>query len=309
MSHPEFAVLVATRNRPEELCNLLDSIVDSLMQPNEIVVVSSGVDITEVLNEFSQLSINHIHIEGYGQIRQKVIGLDSISEKCDWVLFLDDDLRITPTTVSELFQNLKTLERDFKVLGLGVGENKSKVITLRQKILSKFGKPKWGKVSRSGRNFDYQYSQENISTSWLNGASMWNKEALKYYKFEYLDAKYSICEDLIFSYQVSKYGKLFFIPSAKFEFQRDPKPLTDEFGAFKANAYWRLCFVLSNSELSKILFLLTQGIRTVKFAFGLTNNFREWKLKIRFGFGITVDCMKLLFGKLETNEILRSRGI
>jgi len=309
MSHPDFAVLIATRNRPKELCNLLDSIVDSLMRPIEIVVVSSGVDIADILDEFNQLPISHIHIEGYGQIRQKSIGLDFIGEKCDWVLFLDDDLRITPTTVSELFENLKILEKDFKVLGLGVGENKSKVITYQKKILSKLREPKWGKVSRSGNNFDYQYSQENIPTSWLNGASMWNKEALKYYKFEYLDAKYSICEDLIFSYQVSKFGKLFFIPSAKFEFQRDANPLTDEYGAFKANAYWRLCFVLSNSELSKTLFVLTQGIRGVKFAFRLTKNFREWKIKIRFGFGITVDCIKLLFGKLETNEILRSRGI
>ena len=227
----------------------------------------------------------------------------------EWVLFLDDDLKISPITISELFRNLDLLDRRYNVLGLGLSQKSDSNIPLLKRIISKLFRRSLGKVKKSGNNSNYQHSRIVISTEWLNGASMWRREALKHYNFEYLDAKYSICEDLIFSYKISRVGKLFFIPEAKFEFQNMVSPLSDDFEAFRANCYWRLFFVLSNKELSVTFFLFRQFIRSIKFAFRLSSSKELLWNKLKFSLMLFFDCLTICATKHDPVEILKSRKV
>ena len=65
-----YAVLIATRNRPEQLSRLLDSISQLEVAPDLVVVVSSGDSITNTIESQNDLKILHEHIAEYGQIRQ-----------------------------------------------------------------------------------------------------------------------------------------------------------------------------------------------------------------------------------------------
>ena len=91
----KFAVLIATRNRPQQLNTLLGSLSKSVDRISQVTIVSSGENISEIINNHRPyLPLTYFHSEISGQIAQKMKGIELISSKTDWVLFLDDDLVI-----------------------------------------------------------------------------------------------------------------------------------------------------------------------------------------------------------------------
>jgi glycosyltransferase involved in cell wall biosynthesis len=84
----QLGITICTRNRPQYLENLLQSISQSKTKPGQIVLVSSGEEIEKIVSLYSEfLNIKHIHTEKIGQSNQKVIGISSIDPDIDWVFF------------------------------------------------------------------------------------------------------------------------------------------------------------------------------------------------------------------------------
>jgi GT2 family glycosyltransferase len=188
------------------------------------------------------------------------VGIALIPKTSSWVLFMDDDIILNPKAITNALTILKYSSEP--ILGIGFGyASKEKFRGLKSFFNSKMP----GRVTSDGRNLSYATSKETISTEWLNGISMWHKSVLHKYDFPYLDSKYSICEDLIYSYGVSRLGKIIYAPSCRFTFQLDEPKLVSSFDSFRANAYWRLYFVLTNPPLSKNRFLFVEFYRTMKF--------------------------------------------
>jgi len=295
------AVLIATRNRPQNLLRALESIAASGSVPTAVIVVSSGNDVSQIINSPQwPFLVIHEHILGYGQIRQKQAGIALIPAYIQWTLFMDDDILLDPQAITNALSMIQISSEP--ILGIGFGSN-SKKRSLSFK--SRLGSKKLGKVTSDGRNLDYTLSKESIPTEWLNGISMWNRSVLYLYDFPYLDSKYSICEDLIFSYTVSRFGKIVYAPSCQFTFQLDEPKLVNSFDGFRANAYWRLYFVLSNPRLSERKYLFVQFYRTVKFLL-VKNNHDVRRLDICL---IYLDLIRIVLKRIDPVLMLRSRKV
>jgi GT2 family glycosyltransferase len=295
------AVLIATRNRPQNLLRALESIAASGSVPTVVIVISSGNDVSQIINspEWPFLII-HEHILGYGQIRQKQAGIALIPPYIQWTLFMDDDILLDPQAITNALSMIQFSSEP--ILGIGFGSN-SKKRSLN--FESRLGSKRLGKVTSDGRNLDYTLSKESISTEWLNGISMWDRSVLHLYDFPYLDSKYSICEDLIFSYTVSRFGKIVYAPSCQFAFQLDEPKLVNSFDEFRANAYWRLYFVLSNPRLSERKYLFVQFYRTVKFLL-VKNSHDVRRLDICL---IYLDLIRIVLKRIDPILMLRSRKV
>jgi GT2 family glycosyltransferase len=303
-TNPTFAILIATRNRPRELHKLLSSITQLLVGPSLVVIVSSGEDISSSLVGRYSLNIIHKHILDYGQIRQKMIGISEIPREIDWVLFLDDDLILDRTTTKELLNFLRVNNND-DIIGLGLSD--SSVVKQKKQIL-RIG-PRLGAVSISGHNNNYMQSEIPVATSWLNGASMWKRSKLDYYKFEYLDARYSICEDLIYSYAMSKLGTLYYVPAAKFHFQVDSQNHSSEIQVFRARAYWKFYFVSMFPELSKSLFLLHTLPATIAFTLKRQTSTNSLFERFQVGFTVYFDLVTSYITRRDPLDLLKQREI
>lgn len=300
-----FAILVATRNRPDALDSLLGSIHELMLLPEALVIVSSGMDVTHIIEKHHKLSIKHKHTLERGQIRQKMLGISMIPKDVDWVLFLDDDLVLEPPATLNLFSFLSRNEDAYSAIGLGLSDaSKNNTKRPRSPIRSKAGT-----VSRSGKNFDYTSSRVPIQTSWLNGASMWRRSHVDKYYFDYLESPYSICEDLIFSYSRSKYGNLYFIPEARFNFQSHVKPVVDNFEIFRARAYWTYYFVSINPDLSVFLFLVNQFVSTFAFVIRGNANSKMIPLKLKFSLLILLDLIISYLKKRNLFELMKLRKV
>jgi GT2 family glycosyltransferase len=259
MSHPEFSVLIATKDRPQHIRKLLKSLQQSTIKPTSLVIVSSGDSIHDVISEFeTSFKIDYMHSEVAGQVNQKKIGISRLSKEIPWVVFLDDDLLIAPNTLETAFETFsKYINTGERIVGIGLGLSTTSRMNRSSRLQNIVGHALRlsgatpGKVIRSGQGVSYLESHQPIYTEWLNGASIWEREsALEYVKFV-PSSKYAACEDLVFSFQQSKKGKLLFVPGARVFFQdSEPNDYNRNQAIMSATA-WRYFFVKTNSELSQ----------------------------------------------------------
>lgn len=259
----DFSILICTRNRSDILKKCLESISHSSLIPNSIIIVATGEDVLSVLETFRpKLKIEYFHIDGFGQIHQKMFGITKVPKEAEWLLFLDEDLEIDRDCFSNLF---KTLENDLNpdsIVGIGLADQSSRHIQTTDKLSS--SRSRAGRILKNAKNVNYMHVDEPIDTDWLNGASMWRKHVLFNYHFDHTNTKYAACEDLIFSYQARKHGRLVFSPNSLY---RELGKHNATLSAFQLRSigFWKYYFITKTSEFSKSLFLLSFTITTVRF--------------------------------------------
>ena len=258
------SILIPTRNRPDKLERLLESLTRSTVTPHEVLVVSSGQSIRSVVSRFKKsLPLKHMHTTLVGQISQKRLGIDNLSDDIDWCLFLDDDLILGSTAIQEALLSISKFP-DHEIIGIGL----SLPVTSRASNVSRFFKLAGsffylysnvpGKVLRSGYASSYSEQKNDCFSEWLNGASMWRANILSLYGNYLPSTKHATCEDLIFSFSTRKFGKLLFSSKAKAFFQDGGFTNPNNVDIMESAAYWRYYFVSMNHELSKFAFFKSQ---------------------------------------------------
>ncbi len=276
--YEEFCILIPTRNRPREVKKLLTSIRASTIKPVQVIVVSSGEVIFDVVEKFAlDLEITYIHSERSGQINQKKLGLLSINPRAKWVVFMDDDLLVFPDTFERAFGCIDSFNRDATrdLAGIGFGlpvtsrfNNGGKFSRRVARLFGIDNKPA-GYVLSNGHATSYLEQQSAFETTWLNGASMWRVEETSSYGSHGISSSYAACEDLIFSYPIGKRKSLIYCPNAKFDFQVVEKTNFENPSIYIAALYWRYFFILEHKEFSTLRFNLAQFGRLI---FGISQN-------------------------------------
>ena len=259
----DFAILIPTRNRPEKVARLLTSIESLTRKPLQIIIVASGEDIWPTIATFSNLlPITYEHTISVGQVVQKKIGITLLTPKAEWCLFLDDDLLLESNSVENAFDAADSTSG--KAVGIGLSlpptTRMSDAIFALRMIANVFGiraNPP-GRVFKNGHASSYLQENRIIETQWLNGASLWRSDYLYTYGKGLPSTSYAACEDLIFSYPLSKIGKLIYAPNAKLQFQENELSNFDSPEIMETATFWRLYFVTKHDELSTWSFAFTQ---------------------------------------------------
>ena len=274
------AILIATKDRHNQLQNLLESICQSSNLPNKVVIVYSGKDITSVANSFhKKINLELIYSPVASQMYQKSIGIKAIGNTNQWVFFLDDDVVLEVDTIKELHSEYlaNPIFKDFVGFGLSILNRSARKINSFTLAVLKFLKlysntP--GSVTKSGHAQSYLDHPVEIEVKWLNGISVWRSKVLFEYPEIKTDNTYSAYEDVNFSYKVSKNNRLLFAPKAKVVNQsiEGQTPLT--INQFVYGGYQRYKFVFTNVELSKRWLLVAQLIRGLDFIFRSNKNSR-----------------------------------
>jgi glycosyltransferase involved in cell wall biosynthesis len=304
----KISVLIPTRNRPDKLERLLESLTYSTITPHEVLVVSSGQSILSVVSKFkNSLLIRHIHTSLIGQVPQKRLGIDNLSADTEWCLFLDDDLILERTAIQEALVSIERF-RDHQVIGIGLSlpvtsraSNVSSLFKLAGSFFHLYSKVP-GKVLRSGYASSYSEQQDYYFSEWLNGASMWKVNVLSLYGQNLPSTNHASCEDLIFSFSARNYGKLLFSPKAKAFFQDGGFTNPNSVDIMVSAAYWRYYFVSINHELSKLAFFKSQLGRLLFSIFKVDSEYLK-----RIGKGITTLSRLLIAESRQKDplEILR----
>lgn len=216
----EISVVIPTRNRPELLRRLLYALQNQKLLANQIIVVDSSDEVLRLhpgKETFPSTTFVYTNIKSAAV--QRNIGLEHVSQNCDNLFFLDDDVLPQPDYLEKL--SLRLYESGaIGVSGLAINP---KATHIRQKPFGLRGfvhkiflldSKHDGKLLLSGVNIPVRYGtllpQE---VDWLIGCAAWRFSRIKGLRFESDFHGQSLAEDVIFSTLAKQYGTLVTDPS------------------------------------------------------------------------------------------------
>jgi glycosyltransferase involved in cell wall biosynthesis len=209
----KFSVVIPTRNRDASLRNLLNKIIEQTSQPDEIIIVDSS-EISQSSYEIINKSIKYLHTTEKSAARQRNIGIISVKQDIQVLFFLDDDTNPNSTYFEDMLGTLISLQA-VGVSGLAINTEKIERIKPRGilgfiKKISFLDSNIDGKLLISGVGIPVRKRNVGIiEVDWLIGCSCWDFGKIKDLKFEEDFMGYSLGEDVIFSVNARKLGKLF----------------------------------------------------------------------------------------------------
>ena len=267
------SILVATKDRHDQLQKLLDSICKSTFLPDKVVIVFAGREISSITSLFERtLNIEVIHSVLANQVSQKSLGIKALGSSHEWVFFLDDDVVLEVDTIEKMFTEYLTNPVFEEYVGFGLSilnRSTRKINSAILKFLKMFSllSESPGAITKSGHAQSYLDNPVEIEVQWLNGISVWKSKVLYQYSNDQNNQSYSAYEDVNFSYKISKSNKILFGPKARVINQKieGNTPLT--INQFLSGGYHRYRFVSTNAELSQWRLLVAQLIRGLDFIF------------------------------------------
>ena len=257
-STKDLAIIIPTKNRPHLVMRLLNSLKEQ-ETCGRIIIVASGVNIRDTVMEFeNNLPVEYYHSEISGQIKQRNIGIHLLDSRTRLVSSLDDDLTFCKDAISNMISFWNSVEKETAGVGFNIVNTQSHFHSWLRGILG-FSVPEAGQVLKSGINTAITNVSSDISTTWLNGgATVWRQSILKKYPHREIRSHWAICEDLIYSYPLSKFYPMYISYKAQVKIE----DLMDHTSPHKIIAYraktlflWQLYFVHTNLDLSIFHFL------------------------------------------------------
>ena len=215
------SVIIPTRNRPADLLSVLNCIAAQSLKITEVIVIDSSDYFSPISKSATwDYFLQHHHVSVRSAAVQRNIGMNFISNDCEFLCFLDDDVQPNTFYASQLISGINRLD----AVGIsGIALNPLKNETMRRvpkgfygTIQRVFGLDSMqdGKLLSSGVNIPVRiYAGEIQEVDWLIGCSIWNYKAISDLRFEPDFRGQSLCEDVIFSIRAKERGRLFVDPN------------------------------------------------------------------------------------------------
>lgn len=235
------AVVICTRNRPEELKRTLESIaahppaVDLLLTVVDASDPEPQTRVQSILETFDRVpSVHWPYTQTPSLARQRNTAVDRLPPSVDVVHFIDDDV-----TVHEgYFERLSAVLRTHSDIG-GVGgivrepmKNAPRGHSRPLQSLFFLSHPEDGHVLPSGCTTSAQRPSRTQTsglrdTEWLNGCSSYRRSLLNQHRFDDGLTGYSMLEDLDLSYRIRHQARLAVDPEAYLTHRRSARNRID----------------------------------------------------------------------------------
>ncbi len=218
----KISLVIATKDRPEDIRRLLDSLNRQTAPPDEIVVVDASREPVEpVVKEFSELAVRYLRHWPPSASAQRNAGIRACGPAATLIGFADDDTTFEPEAFAQMRNFWKTAGPD--VLGAGFnirncphrGGSFLKHSRLAEWLGLYSSRP--GSVSRSGWQTVTGEIAKTQSVDWVpSGAALFRREVFSTKLFDEAFESYSYLEDLDLSYTISRMGQLAIVADAGF---------------------------------------------------------------------------------------------
>jgi GT2 family glycosyltransferase len=221
MTH-SISLIVASKDRPEDLRRMLLSLQDQTIPPAETLVVDASSNSVElILKEFPTLCLRYLRHLPPSAAAQRNAGIQACSPSATLIGFADDDITFEPQAFEHLLRFWDNASSD--VLGASFNlrnyPQRGPSSLKNSRISEALGlySPRPGSVSRSGWQTVIPGLTETQFVDWLpTTAVTFRKKAFELSLFDSFYESYSYLEDLDLSYTISRSGRLAVIADAGF---------------------------------------------------------------------------------------------
>jgi GT2 family glycosyltransferase len=252
------SLIVATKDRPDDLRKMLTSVQDQTMPPAEIIVVDASFEPVEsMLKEFPTLSIRYLRHLPPSAAAQRNAGFQACSHDATLIGFADDDTTFEPEAFEHMlrFWDSATPDTLGAAFNLRNYPERGPSFLKTSKLAEALGlySPRPGIVSRSGWQSFIPGLSETQFVEWLpSGAVTFRKDAFQLNLFDDFYESYSYLEDLDLSYTISRSGRLAVVAEAGFRHFPSPSGRVTSFQFGRCEVRNRVYFVRKhNLSLSR----------------------------------------------------------
>lgn len=248
MTH-RLSLVVATKDRPDDLRLMLDSLQKQTVRPEEILVVDSSFDPAEsILKEFPTLFLRYLRHLPPSAAAQRNAGIQACSPDATLIGFADDDIVFEP----QAFEHLLFFWDNASPDTLGAAFNlrnypqRSPSFLKKSRISELLGlySSGPGMVTESGWQTVIPGLAETQFVDWLpTTAVTFRKSAFELSLFDDFYESYSYLEDLDLSYTISRSGRLAVVAEAGFSHFPSPSGRVTPFQFGRCEVRNRIHFV------------------------------------------------------------------
>ncbi|NPV54643.1 MAG: glycosyltransferase family 2 protein [Firmicutes bacterium] len=208
------SVVVCTTGRLEELRNVLTSLAEQRRRPAEVIIVDqSGVDGVAAVCGSREwpFALKHVRVSWRSLANARNVGVDAADAATRWILFLDDDVVLSPTYIEELLRGAER-HSEAKIL-FGVIENLKPSPSTYNFFAKLVGLPYHGpgagfRVMPSFKTTMDTRVTTDLPAEWATGCGfMVERNVFVANRFDSNLVSYSLDEDLDFTFRVGKTGK------------------------------------------------------------------------------------------------------
>lgn len=250
----EMAVLVPTKDRPERVRRLLETLSAQTEKPGQVIIVDGGKSVEAVVRSFE----DRLHVEWHlchppGQIRQRRHGLGKLAPFVRLVSLFDDDMVLEPDAVEQMVDLWNNCEPETAGIGYNL-LNTTPHAYRRHYALFFMSAQEQGRVLPSGFVTPLGNVDKDQRVQWLGGGyTAWRRDVLDENPQEEINTKWAVGEDVRFSYPLGKRYPLYVCASARVreEAVNDYVP-PSEIARYQGKkwALANLCFVAAHEDLS-----------------------------------------------------------
>jgi GT2 family glycosyltransferase len=252
MTH-SLSLVVATKDRPDDLRKMLSSLQNQTLAPAEIIVVdASSNPVESILKEFTTLSIRYLRHLPPSAAAQRNAGIQACSPNASLIGFADDDILFESNAIEHMLRFWDSASSDT----LGASFNlrnypqRGPSFLKHSKISEALGlySSVPGSVSQSGWQTVIPGLAQSQFVDWLpTTAVIFRREAFQLSLFDDFFESYSYLEDLDLSYTISRSGRLAVVAEAGFSHFPSPSGRVTPFQFGRYEVRNRLYFVRKHS--------------------------------------------------------------
>ena len=254
----KFSLIVCTYMRPQALLNLLQSVNEQSLYPDEILIIDGSTD-DETHKIFEKPLFKHLRYfkvedKDRGLTKQRNYGINQVGDAIDVVCFLDDDIVLEPDYFKQLLSTYTIYPNALAVGGYITNEVQWEVSDgkhrkdqfyfdgymrnepSRFKLRKHFGllpdvTPGYMPTFSHGRSVSFlppsgkTYQVEQI----MGGVSSYKKEVFDTHKFSDYFVGYGLYEDADFSLRLAKKGDLYVNTNARLAHYHDASGRPNQF--------------------------------------------------------------------------------
>ncbi|MEW6219283.1 MAG: glycosyltransferase [Thermodesulfobacteriota bacterium] len=251
----DLAFIVPTKDRPQKMRNLLESLVAQQVACARIIVVASGKSIEGLVLSFTdRLPVEYYHCDPPGQIRQRNLGISKLDDRTSLVGSLDDDVVLEEGALAAMLDFWNRCEPETAGVSFNVITNPRYQYSWTKALIGMSSR-RQGVVLPSGYNTAISPVESDLRSQWLcGGATVWRQEILTRYTNREVSSRWAIGEDVMFSYPIGKTYPLYVCAAARLRHEH----VYDHVSSHKERYYgrtvtlWRLHFAHANEDLSTL---------------------------------------------------------
>ena len=253
----KLAFIIPTRNRVECLSELMESMIPQKDLISQIIVVDgSDEPVGESFFDIYPFDVDYLYVNPPSLTRQKNEGIKRLNEDITIAGIFDDDIVFYEDTLEKLLDFWETCDDD--LLGTSLNIVNTPPVGIIRKVLARIfymDVKRRGKVLKSGFCSDLFPPEKNISVEWLcGGATVWRSGILQNNRYDESLAGWAYYEDAVFSYKLSKTGRLYVLKDARVDHNPPEFNIGKNLNLGRMLVINRYHFVRHHPELSAFFF-------------------------------------------------------